>query len=96
MKTTAICPSWVRMHSARQRQDAFPRVSGVDYDWRSQCIITAGGMSGILNCLLAMLEPGDEVIVTDPTYAGIINRIRLAGGVHRLCPSDSLTSTDGV
>ncbi len=55
-------------------------VSGVDYDWRSQCIITAGGMSGILNCLLATLEPGDEVIVTDPTYAGIINRIRIAGG----------------
>ncbi len=57
------------------------RVCGQEYDWRSQCIISAGGMSGILNCLLAMLEPGDEVIVTDPTYAGIINRIRLAGGV---------------
>ncbi len=57
------------------------RVNGIDYDWRSQCIITAGGMSGILNCLLAMLEPGDEVIVTDPTYAGIINRIRLVGAV---------------
>ncbi len=62
------------------------RVSGVEYDWQSECIITAGGMSGILNCLLAMLEPGDEVIVTDPVYAGIINRIRLAGGVVRFAP----------
>lgn len=62
------------------------RVSGVAYDWRTQCIITAGGMSGILNCLLALLEPGDEVIVTDPTYAGIINRIRLAGGVTVFVP----------
>lgn len=62
------------------------RVSGVEYDWRTECIITAGGMSGILNCLLAMLEPGDEVIVTDPTYAGIINRIRLAGGVTVFVP----------
>lgn len=62
------------------------RVCGADYDWRSQCIITAGGMSGILNCLLAMIEPGDEVIVTDPTYAGIINRIRLAGGVTVFVP----------
>ena len=62
------------------------RVCGVDYDWRSQCIITAGGMSGILNCLLAMLEPGEEVIVTDPTYAGIINRIRLAGGITVFVP----------
>lgn len=62
------------------------RVSGIEYDWKTQCIITAGGMSGILNCLLAMLEPGDEVIVTDPTYAGIINRIRLAGGVPVFVP----------
>lgn len=66
------------------RKAAVKRVSGVsglNYDWRSECIITAGGMSGILNCLLALIEPGDEVIVTDPTYAGIINRIRLAGGI---------------
>ncbi len=62
------------------------RVSGLAYDWRTECIISAGGMSGILNCLLALLEPGDEVIVTDPTYAGIINRIWLAGGVPRFVP----------
>jgi aspartate/methionine/tyrosine aminotransferase len=62
------------------------RVSGIPYDWRTQCIISAGAMSGILNCLLAMLEPGDEVIVTDPVYAGIINRIRLAGGVTVFVP----------
>lgn len=34
------------------------RVCGIEYDWRTECIITAGGMSGILNCLLAMFEPG--------------------------------------
>ncbi len=62
------------------------RVSGITYDWRSQSIITAGGMSGILNCLLAMLEPGDEVIITDPTYAGIINRIRIANGITKFVP----------
>jgi N-succinyldiaminopimelate aminotransferase len=62
------------------------RVSNIDYDWQTECIITAGGMSGILNCLLAMLEPGDEVIVTDPTYAGIINRIYLAGGIPVFVP----------
>lgn len=62
------------------------KVSGVEYDWQTECIITAGGMSGILNCLLAMIEPGDEVIVTDPTYAGIINRVRLAEGVAVFVP----------
>ena len=60
--------------------------AGIAYDWRAQCVISAGGLSGILNALLAMLEPGDEVIISDPAYAGLINRIRLAGGVPRLVP----------
>ncbi len=59
------------------------RLSGVDYDWNSQCIITAGGLNGILNTLLALLEPGDEVIVHDPIYVGLLNRIHLAGGVPK-------------
>lgn len=59
------------------------RLSGIEYDWNSQCIITAGGLNGVLNTLLALLEPGDEVIVHDPIYVGLLNRIRLAGGVPR-------------
>lgn len=62
------------------------RLNRLAYDWQTECIISAGGMSGILNCLLALLEPGDEVIVTDPTYAGIINRIRLCGGIPIYVP----------
>lgn len=71
------------------RKAATLRVSkscGIPYDWQSECIISAGGMSGILNCLLALVEPGDEVIVTDPTYAGIINRIWLAGATPIFVP----------
>src|SRR5436305_11034568 len=55
--------------------------SGQRYDWRTECLISAGGLSGILNVLLAVLEPGDEVLMTDPTYVGLINRVRLAGGI---------------
>lgn len=71
------------------RQAAVARLeadTGIAYDWRAQCVIAAGGLSGILNALLAMLEPGDEVVISDPAYAGLINRIRLAGGVPRLVP----------
>lgn len=57
-----------------------------DYDWKTECIISAGGLSGVLNVLLATLEPGDEVLMTDPTYVGLINRVRLAGGIPRYVP----------
>jgi aspartate/methionine/tyrosine aminotransferase len=71
------------------RRAATSRISattGQPYDWTTQCVISAGGLSGILNALLAILEPGDEVIITDPAYAGLLNRIRLAGGVPKLVP----------
>lgn len=61
-------------------------LSGVAYSGERNCVISAGGLSGILNVLLATIEVGDEVIVTDPTYAGLINRIHLAGGVPRFVP----------
>jgi len=62
------------------------RMSGVAYDWESQCVITAGGLSGILNTLLALLELGDEVLLHDPIYAGLVNRVRLASGVPKFIP----------
>lgn len=67
--------------------------SGQEYDWKTECIISAGGLSGILNVLLATLEPGDEVLMNDPIYVGLINRVRLAGGVPRFLPL--LPSSDG-
>ena len=57
--------------------------SGQAYDWKTESLISAGGLSGILNVLLATLNEGDEVLMTDPTYVGLINRVRLAGGIPR-------------
>jgi aspartate/methionine/tyrosine aminotransferase len=67
--------------------------SGTEYDWKTECVISAGGLSGILNVLFATLEPGDEVLMTDPIYVGLINRVRLAGGVPRFVPL--IPSADG-
>jgi N-succinyldiaminopimelate aminotransferase len=62
------------------------RLSGVDYDWNNSTVICAGGLNGILNVLLTLLEVGDEVVMTDPIYVGLINRVRLAGGVPVFIP----------
>src|SRR5690349_2122864 len=39
------------------------RLAGVHYDWNATTITSAGGLNGILNVLLALLEPGDEVVM---------------------------------
>jgi N-succinyldiaminopimelate aminotransferase len=60
--------------------------TGHRYDPEAEIVITCGGTEGLLDALLATVDPGDEVIVTDPTYAGIVNRIHLAGGVPKPVP----------
>ncbi len=57
--------------------------SGVRYDPYSEIVITAAEGDGLMDALLATTDPGDEVVLTDPTYAGMINRVRLAGAVPR-------------
>lgn len=52
----------------------------------STVTITCGEGDSMLDALLAVADPGDEVIVTDPAYAGMVNRVRLAGMTPRLVP----------
>lgn len=49
-------------------------------------VVTCGGTEGLFDALLALTDSGDEVLLTDPTYAGMIYRVRLAGAVPRLVP----------
>ena len=52
----------------------------------SQITITGGDGDGLNNALNATTDVGDEVIVTDPTYAGIVNRVRLVGARPQVVP----------
>jgi N-succinyldiaminopimelate aminotransferase len=42
------------------------RLSGASYNWNDSTVICAGGLNGILNVLLALLEDGHEVVMTEP------------------------------
>src|ERR671914_948220 len=62
------------------------RRGGPRYDPRREVVITCGEGEAMLDALLCLTDPGDEVILTDPTYAGMLNRVRLAGAEPRLVP----------
>jgi aspartate/methionine/tyrosine aminotransferase len=66
------------------------RLAGRGYDPDTECVGVAGGLNGVLNTLLAIVEPGQEVVLTDPVYAGLVNRVRLAGGVPRFVPATAV------
>ena len=65
------------------------RRGGPRYDARQEIVITGGEGDAMLDALFCLTDPGDEVILTDPTYAGMLNRVRLAGASPRLVPSGS-------
>jgi methionine aminotransferase len=54
---------------------------GHRYDPGTEITITAGATQGILTIILAIVHPGDEVIVLDPCYDSYEPNIELAGGV---------------
>lgn len=55
------------------------RLGGIDVD-PSQITVTAGGQAAMFSTLAALLEPGDEVILTDPAYFGYKPLIEYHGG----------------
>jgi aspartate/methionine/tyrosine aminotransferase len=62
------------------------RDTGIAYDPEQDVVITCGGTEGLFDALLATVEDGDEVIVTDPTYVGMVNRVRLTGATPIFTP----------
>jgi len=62
------------------------RRGGANYDPYAEVVITNGDGSAVLNALFVLTDPGDEVILTDPTYAGMYQRVRLVGAVPKLVP----------
>ena len=66
--------------------DFIERRSGTRYDPLGEVVITGDDGDAMLNALFVTVDPGEEVILTDPTYAGLVNRVRLVGGVPRFVP----------
>jgi len=56
-------------------------IYGHGYDATSEITITAGATQAILTIILAIVHPGDEVIVLEPCYDSYVPNIELAGGV---------------
>ena len=52
----------------------------------NEVVVTCGATESMLNALYAVTEPGDEVILTDPTYFGMIYRVQLVGAIPQLVP----------
>lgn len=56
------------------------RKDGISYDHNDEIIATVGSIEGLTATLLAILKPGDEVIIPNPSYAAYAEAVRVAHG----------------
>jgi N-succinyldiaminopimelate aminotransferase len=59
------------------------RFYGLDVDPRSEVLVTVGATEAIAATILALCEPGDEVVTFEPYYDSYAASIALAGAVRR-------------
>lgn len=62
------------------------RDNGVDADADRNIIATMGTKQGLILALMALIDPGDEVIVEDPCFVSYQPEIRFCGGVPVAVP----------
>ena len=67
--------------------ETFEKRYGVKYDPKDEILVTVGVSEGLAMALLAMTEPGDEVLIPDPAYVAYPAAVELAGGKAVFVPT---------
>ena len=60
------------------------RFYGLEVDPDREVVVTSGATEAITACLMALLNPGDEVVLIEPLYDTYLPVVRLLGAVPRL------------
>ncbi|MBW1695972.1 MAG: pyridoxal phosphate-dependent aminotransferase [Deltaproteobacteria bacterium] len=63
------------------------RENRVSYDPASEIIVTVGANEGVLLAMMALLNPGDEVLIPDPVWLHYFYCARMAGAVPVSVPT---------
>ena len=60
------------------------RFYGIDIDPDSEVVVTSGATEAITACLMALINPGDEIVLLEPLYDTYLPVVRLLGATPRL------------
>jgi N-succinyldiaminopimelate aminotransferase len=60
------------------------RFYGLDIDWAKEVTVTSGATEAITACLMAVLDPGDEVVLIEPLYDTYVPVVRMLGAIPRI------------
>lgn len=61
--------------------EALQKYDNVEYNPATEIQITIGGMQAIYLAMVALLDPGDEVLISNPSYANYVGQVAMNHGV---------------
>ncbi|WP_310156271.1 aminotransferase [Bosea sp. BE125] len=61
----------------------FKRWQGLDLDPDAEVMVTSGATEAIAGALMALITPGDEVVLFEPMYDAYVPLVRRAGGIPK-------------
>ena len=61
----------------------YARWQGLELDPETEIMVTSGATEALAGALMALIEPGDEVVLFEPMYDAYLPLVRRAGGVPK-------------
>lgn len=66
--------------------DKLAKENGIEFDPRSEIVVTVGAKEAVFAAILVNINRGDEVLITDPIYPGYVPCVRFAEGIPVALP----------
>ena len=57
------------------------RFYGLDLDPATEILVTSGATEALVDCIMALVDPGDEVVLIEPLYDCYLPLVKRAGGI---------------
>ncbi|WP_298727676.1 aminotransferase [uncultured Ferrovibrio sp.] len=61
----------------------YKRFHNLELNWETEVMITSGATEALADSLLAVIEPGDEVVLFQPMYDAYLPLVKRAGGIAK-------------
>ena len=86
---THYTSNWGTIELRREIADYLQSRYGISYNPANEIIVTVGASEGIDLALRALVNPGDEVLIPEPSYVSYSPCVKLSGGVAVGVPTDA-------
>lgn len=62
------------------------KYDGLAYDPENEIMVTGGAMEGLLLSMMALIDPGEEIILANPSYVNYKDQVHICHGIPKFVP----------